>query len=211
MSAPRGTWGGARNRADIATDCLSDERVAALIDAAAYALAMGWLFQRHWIVHYGKAGVAPDKGRRFVGRLLELVRKQARREGGDLVALWVRERASDIGEHAHILLFVPPGMSLRNRTRRWIAAAGGKCVRGVSKVKVIGGRLPRTNSRAPASHYRENAANVVGYLLKSAEAATGERLALKYSGRGGRIIGKRCGWTENIGAKARTLRGWQSA
>ncbi|MGV3555419.1 MAG: hypothetical protein ACO1OD_09195 [Croceibacterium sp.] len=216
------TWGGARNRADRPSDMLADAKVAELLDAATFALATGRVFQRHWIIHYGKAGVQPRDGMRFVSKLLNLVSKQARREGGEMTALWVRECASDYGEHVHILLHLPAGMRLQGRTRRWIAAAldhvgagfcdryaparprarGKSWVKGVSMVRIVAGRLNKIGGNIDDAPHRENAANVVRYLLKSASAETGAALELTRAARGGRIIGKRCGWTQNIGVAA---------
>lgn len=193
--ARTGTWGGARNRADRVSEYLSDAQVNRLLDAAEVAFATGRVFQRHWTVHYGLAGIEPSDGARFVGKLIDLVKKQARREGGEVSAIWVRERASGKGEHVHILLHMPAGMSLRNRTRRWIVAAGGKYRAGVSKVTVIGGGRvgQREGLRA-----RLNTENVLRYILKAGKAETGERLGLPRCGEGGRIIGKRCGQTQNL-------------
>jgi hypothetical protein len=199
-----GTWGGARNRADRTSDGLSDKQVAGLIDAAELAFSSDRIFQRHWTVHYGLAGIAPRGGARFVSRLLDLASKQARREGGHMTALWVRECASGKGEHVHILLHLPAGMSLRNRTRRWINAAGGTWRRGVSKVTIVGGLLSKVEKSSEARQ-RENAENVVRYLLKAASEETGARLDLTRWGRGGRIVGKRCGWTQNAGHGARRI------
>ena len=195
-------WGGARNRADRASDHLTDEQVRALLDAAAYAISTGRTFQRHWTIHYGKAGIEAENGARFVSKVLTLARKQARREGGKLAALWVRERASDKGEHVHIVMHLPAGMRLHGRTRRWIEAAGGKWQPGVSCVTIIGGLLSKTEANN-GQHHMRNASQVVCYLLKASSNETGQRLELTRSGMGGRIIGKRCGWTQNIGAKAR--------
>lgn len=195
-------WGGARNRADRVSDALTDMQVAGILDAAAFAIATGRTFQRHWIVHYGNAGISERDGARFVSRLLSMINKQARREGGAMTAIWVRERASDKGEHVHILLHLPAGMRLHGRTRRWIEAAGGICGTGVGRVRIIGGRLPKIGEFT-GGHYAVNAANVARYLLKSASDETGQRIGLSRSGRGGRIVGKRCGWTQNIGKAAR--------
>ena len=191
------TWGGARNRADRTSDGLSDKHVADLIEAAEFAFATDRVFQRHWTVHYGLAGVRPNEGARFVSRLLDLVSKQARRQGGCMTALWVRECACGKGEHVHILLHLPAGMSLRNRTRRWINAAGGTWKRGVSKVTIVGGVLSKVEKSSDARQ-RENAENVVRYLLKAASDETGARLDLTRRGRRGRIVGKRCGRTQNL-------------
>ena len=197
-----GGWGGARNRADRTSDGLTDTQVASMIDAAAFALATGRTFQRHWIIHYGKAGIGEHDGARFVSRVLALVGKQARREGGTLTALWVRERASDKGEHVHILLHLPAAMRLHGRTRRWIEAAGGTWQAGVSQVRIIGGRLLPEFQKASERH-AANAANVVRYFLKAGNRQTGERLGLTRAGTGGCIVGKRCGWSQNIGKAAR--------
>ena len=196
------TWGGARNRANRVSDGLTDRQVADLLSAGKYAMNTGRIFQRHWTVHYGLAGIEPSDGARFVSRLLDLVAKQAQREGGRMTALWVRERASGKGEHVHILLHLPAGMRLQGRTRRWIEAAGGRWRRGVSKVRTVGRALAKVEGNSK-THRIANAANVVRYMLKAASVQTGERLALTKAGRGGSIVGKRCGWTQNIGKAAR--------
>ena len=186
--------GGARNRADRTSDTLSDEQALELIDATTFAITKSCAFQSHWTVHYGLAGIEPEDGARFVGKLLDLVSKQARREGGQLTAIWVRERASGKGEHVHIMLHLPDTMDLRNRTNRWIKVAGGKIVKGVSKVRSIGGRLGGVavlSDTMLAEHYRTNAENVVRHLLKGAGADIGGQLGLTRYGEAGRIIGKR--------------------
>ena len=198
----KGSWGGLRNSALRTSEVLNDRQVEALLEAARYAIAAGRVFQRHWTIHYGKAGIAPQDGARFVSKLLDQVSKQAKREGGEMTALWVRERASGKGEHLHVLLHLPAAMRLQGRTRRWIVAAGGNWQPGISKVRIIGGRLSKGSGSCEAV-VRENAANVVRYLLKAADSETGERLSLPKSGKGGTIIGKRCGWTQNIGRRAR--------
>lgn len=195
IQASKGTWGGARNRADRVSEYLSDAQVRRLLDAAEMAFSTGRVFQRHWTVHYGLAGIEPSDGARFVGKLIDLVKKQARREGGEASAIWVRECASGKGEHVHILLHLPAGMCLKNRTRRWIVAAGGTYRAGVSKVTVIGGRLSKSVATCRA---QANAENVVRYVLKAGKSETGERWGLPRSGEGGQIIGKRCGRTENL-------------
>ena len=169
-----------------------------MIEAAIFAERIGLPFNRHWTVHYEMAGIAERDGALFVGRLLTLVRKFVRRAGGDLAALWARENGHGKGGHVHILLHLPNGLTLRNRTRRWIKAAGGNPVRRVSKVRAIGGA-----ARPDGDHYRANANEVTAYLLKGASNETGRALGLNRYGDGGPIIGKRAGWTANIGQAAR--------
>ena len=172
-----------------------------MIEAANFAERIGLAFNRHWTVHYEMAGIAERDGAAFVGRLLALVGKHVRRAGGKLAALWARENGDGKGGHVHILLHVPNGMTLRNLTRRWIKAAGGNPVRRVSKVRTIGGLL--TNVDIGGARYRTNADAVLAYLVKAATNETGLALSLPCHGEGGPIIGKRAGWTQNIGAKAR--------
>jgi len=182
--------------------------------SAQYAFETGCVFQRHWTVHYGLAGIEPSDGARFVGKLLDLVSKQARREGGRLSAIWVRECASGKGEHLHILMHLPAGMSLKNRTRRWIVAAGGGYRTGVSKVTTIGGRISKLEKGREGmtpkvgdnrrGHVERNAANVVRYMLKAGTGDAAARLGLQRFGKCGPIIGKRCGWTQNLRAPAAT-------
>lgn len=194
----RGTWGGARNRADRVSDRLTDKQVAALMESARYAFATGRVFQRHWTVHYGLAGILPSDAMRFIGKLLDLLGRRARRYGGRLTAIWVRECASNKGEHVHILLHLPAGMNLRNLTRRLIVAAGGTYRKGVSKVTVVGGRLAKVEGSREARQVA-NAENVMRYVLKASAVETGERLGLTRVGKSGNIVGKRWGRTQNIG------------
>lgn len=58
----RGMWGCARNRADRVSHYLSDKQVERLMRAAADARGSGRIFQRHWTVHYGLAGIEPNDG-----------------------------------------------------------------------------------------------------------------------------------------------------
>jgi len=142
---------------------------------------------------------------RFVGKLLDLIGKQARREGGRVSAIWVRECASGKGEHVHILLHLPDGMSLRNRTRRWIVTAGGRYRTGVSKVTPIGGWVSKVGGSSKRRQVA-NAENVVRYMMKAASGEIGALLGLTRYSAGGAIVGKRCGWTKAIGESERTMR-----
>ena len=202
-----GGWGGARNYAERISEGLSDRQAAGLVNAAEFASEQGLTFQRHLIIHYGMAGIAANDGAGFVSRYLSLVRKQARREGRNMAALWVRECASDKGEHVHILLSLPNAMRLHGKTRRWLKAAGGQWAKGVVCVRIIGGRLPREKAD---DRHRMNVANVLRYVLKGASADMGAELGLTRACAGGPIVGKRCGWSQCIGARARQAAGWKS-
>lgn len=195
------SWGGARNRADRESWHLSDKQVRDLIAAAAYASASGRPFNRHWTVHYEKARIADSDGAAFVGRLLDTVRRFASRANIEFAAAWVRENGEGKGAHVHVLLHLPPSLSLRNLTRRWIDRAGGTYRARVSRTKSIGGAL--NCAATNPGHYAANLQTVLAYVLKAADTNTGRRLALRRYGEGGRVIGKRAGWTQNVGVAAR--------
>lgn len=197
MSTPKGTWGGARNRADRTSEYLTRRQCEGLIAAADQAQCMGLPFNRHWTVHYERAGVAEIDAARFIGRLLKLAGDYARRHHGKIAAMWVRENGDGKGGHVHILLHLPASLNLRGRTARWVRLAGGTCCARVSRVRSIGRALISADNGG--EHYQHNADKVQRYLLKGADAETGAALGLARHGERGLIIGKRCGRTQNIG------------
>jgi hypothetical protein len=170
-----------------------------LIEARDRADAMGLRFNRHWTIHYENAGVSEENATNFIGRVLKLARDYARRHGGRFACIWVREAGVNYGGHVHILMHIPVGLSLKGRTRKWIELSGGRCVRKVSRIRTIGSSL--LAAEGGGSHYKLNAQIVNFYLLKSASKMAGQSLNLPLFGRGGMIIGKRCGYSQNLSQK----------
>lgn len=202
---PKGTWGGARNHAWLTSQNLTRAKVEELLAAADYAERIGLPFNRHWIVHYEKAGIADPKAARFIGRLLKLARDYARNHKARLAAIWVREGGPEKGGHVHILLHLPADLTLRGHTRRWVRLAGGTCRDGVSRVRAIAGRVSAAESGG--EHYAANVGKVRQYLLKGATDDVRAALGLeRLPGEQGEIVGKRCGTTRNIGQGARLQR-----
>lgn len=197
------TWGGARNRADRSSNNLTRRQCELMLAAAAYAERTGRTFSRHWTVHYQAAGIPENDGAAFVGRLLNTVGRHVRRAGGDMTAIWARENGIGKRGHVHIAMSLPASFSLRNRTRRWIEVAGGSYRKSVSKVRIIGGTL--ASSGQDSERHGVNARNVLAYLMKGADDETGTALGMKRFGESGIVIGKRCGWTQNIGAAAQAM------
>jgi hypothetical protein len=196
------TWGGARNRADRVSRYLSQRQVNELIEAVVFSAVIGLPLNRHWTVHTQRAGFADVEGAAFIGRLLTQARRYTRTRGARMAALWVRENGPLEGSHVHIMLHIPCEWSLRNLTCRWIRQAGGKSVRGVSRVRTIAGRLD-AEAHDPELYWA-NVRRLVAYLLKGAEAEVGVDLGLPRAGQVGAVVGKRCGWTQNIGRAARS-------
>ena len=193
-------WGGARNRADRTSEYLTRRQCEGLIAAADQAQHMGLPFNRHWTVHYERAGIAEIDAARFVGRLLKLAGDYARRHHNKIAATWVRENGDGKGGHVHMLLHLPSRLSLRGRTAHWIRLAGGKRCARVSHVRSIGHGLRSADHGG--EDYQHNAGAVLAYILKGADAETGAALVLERYGERGLIVGKRCGRTQNIGNRA---------
>jgi len=100
VPASRGTWGGARNRADRLSDRLTLEQCEKLIAAAMFAEWIGLPFNRHWTIHSERAGIEPYDGQRFIGRLLRLAGNAAKRRGRPFAAVYSRENGDGKGEHS---------------------------------------------------------------------------------------------------------------
>lgn len=206
VPASQATWGGKRNRADRRTEVLTAEQCEKLMVATLFARSMGLAFNRHWTIHSQMAGIEPPRGAHFIGTVLNAVGKAAKRHGGQMAAVWVRENGDGKGEHAHILMHLPRGFTLANRTRRWIVAAGGTYRRNVSRVRSIGGTL--SSAELADDRYLLNADNVLAYLLKHGDHSAMEALGLPLWGHRGWIMGKRCGITQNIAGGAQTRLGF---
>lgn len=201
LIARKSGWGGARISALRNSLFLTLAQCEKLEAAAKHAEQLGLPFNRHWTVHYESAGIDEANAMAFIRRLLKLSGDYARRNGAQLAAVWCRENGRRKGGHVHILLHMPADLPLKGYTRRWVRLAGGQCRKGVSHVRSIGGNLKAAKSGS--EHYRQNVANVRAYLMKGATSATGNALGLERFGIGGPIVGKRCGWTQNIGSAAR--------
>jgi len=171
--------------------------------AADHAERIGLRFNRHWTVHYQSAGIAEADATRFIGRLLKLAREYSRRRGGGFAAVWSRENGDDKGGHVHILMHLPADLPLTGRTRKWVGLAGGVCMHGVSLVRSVAGCLIAADNGG--EHYALNLGVVRDYLLKGASGETRAVLGLvRFPGVQGEVLGKRCGWTQNIGQRERT-------
>lgn len=202
--AGKTTWGGARNRRDRTSWHLTLSQCEGLIAATERAERQGLPFNRHWTIHYERAGIAESDGARFIGHVLKLARDYASRAGkGRFAAVWVRESGEGKGGHVHILMHLPTGCTLQGRSRKWVRLAGGTYRTGVSFARSIGGNLKAAQSLS--EHYRQNAATVLAYVLKGASREAGETARLPQCGEGGLIIGKRCGWSQNVGMKQNSI------
>jgi len=212
------SWGGARNRVDRESRSLSIAQAENIAAAAGHALRLGLPLNRHVTWHLEKSGVAPVDGAKAIGRFLKLHRQFLASRGQPFACVWVREDDDgdrSKGAHVHILMHVPSAAApaVTGRQRRWLRMVTGQPYRaGSLHTSRIGGTV-RAAETSP-DVYRVNLAAVLVYVLKGGEPGASAAfrasdnpfvasLALSRHGEGGRVIGKRCGWSENIGAAAR--------
>lgn len=196
--------GGARNRADRESHKLKASHVANLIAAEREARTTGLPFTRMVTIHWESADVPLAAMTKATGKFLDLLTKALARRGCRTAWLWVHENGHAKGGHTHILVHVPPCFVpvLSRSQRRWLKAITGKTYkRRVIHSNPIGGRLGLEGTN-PELHLA-NVAAALAYVLKGADHEAADQFRLTRLAPGGRIIGKRCGTSQNIGPKAR--------
>ena len=184
---------------------MSEAHVWNLIAATHHASAIELPFTRMITVHWEAAGVPLAGMAKATGRFIDLMAKAMRRHGSKTAWAWVLENGDQKGGHCHLLAHVPAEhvKRLSGLQRGWLRRISGQPYRArVIHSKPIGGRLGIETGN-PALH-AVNLAAVLGYVLKGAPQ---DVLAAFGMGRvheaGGRVIGRRCSTSQNIGAKAR--------
>ena len=200
--------GGARNRADRESHALTTPQIANLRAAERYAAAIGLPFTRMITIHWQAAGV-PITGMAWAtGSFTGLMTKMLARHGSATTWLWVHENGDRKGWHCHLLAHVPAEhvKRLTALQKGWLSRITAKKYRKrVIHSKPIGGRLGLEVGN-PELH-SVNLEVAFGYCCKGAPQAVLDAFGIDRAHElGGRVVGKRCGISQNIGAKARGLR-----
>lgn len=196
--------GGARNRADRESHALTSAQIANLEAAERHARAIGLPFTRMITIHWQAAGVALADMVKATGRFLDLLNKAMARNETQTAWIWTLENGDRKGGHCHLLVHVPAALVsiLTKLQKGWLRCITRKPYRvRVIHSKPIGGRLG-LEAGNPELH-SVNLAVAFGYILKGADAKAAEQFGLARLEAAGRIIGKRCSTSQNIGAKAR--------
>lgn len=196
--------GGARNRADRESQFLTAAQIANLKAAERHANAIGHPFTRMVTIHWEAAGVPLAGMAKASGRFTDLMSKALARHGSRTAWLWTHENGDAKGGHCHMLAHVPASLvPLVTRLQRgWLRRITGKPYRArVIHSKPIGGRLG-LEAGNPDLHFI-NLEAALSYVLKGATAVAALKFDLELLEPGGRVIGKRCGTSQNIGANAR--------
>jgi hypothetical protein len=200
--------GGARNRRDRVSHALTTAQVANLTAAATHAERIGLPLTRMISVHWESAGIPLERMAWATGRFLGLLSKALARHGHATAWLWVDENGDGKGGHCHILAHVPARMvsHVTALQRGWLRLITGRPYRArVVHSRPVGGRLNVQESNPDL--YAANLSVALSYVLKGANPEAAERFGLVRLESGGRVIGKRCGTSQNLGAKARQTKG----
>jgi len=198
--------GGARNRADRESHALTLRQIVNLIEATRHAERIGLPFTRMITIHWQAAGVPLNAMANATGRYLDLFSKALARNGSATAWLWVHENGRNKGGHCHLLAHVPAGLVpvITCLQKRWLRRIVGKPYRSrVIRSRPIGGRLGLENGNPPL--HALNLENALRYVLKGSDDGAAEAFSLDRLEPGGRIIGKRCGVSQNIGPKTRKV------
>jgi len=197
--------GGPRNRAGRVSDDLTTAQAGGLIAAMAFAERIGLPLSRFTTVHWESAGVGDEV--RATGRFLKTLGEAARRRGYPFAYFWTRENGPGKGGHLHLLWHGPADWpDLERCLRKAMKAAGvTRRVARVRRTYSVGRSLRAAMVDNPA--FLTNLAAVQGYIIKGASEAARMTLKLERAGAGGRVIGKRCGVSENLQPAAR--RAWE--
>lgn len=196
--------GGPRNRADRESHALSLPQIANLKAAEAHSRAIGLPFTRMITIHWEGAGVPLAGMGKATGRFIDLISKAINRHGSATAYVWTLENGQGKGGHCHILAHVPADLvqRLTNLQKRWLRSISGRPYRkDVIESAPIGRRL-RLERTSPAAHL-VNVQAALAYIMKGACPEAAEHFGLERLEAGGRIIGKRCSTSQNIGATAR--------
>jgi hypothetical protein len=196
--------GGAHNSASRESCELSTAQVRNLMAAAAHAEALGLPLTRMITVHWEAAGVPLAGMVRATGRFTDLLSKALARHGSKVAWIWAHENGDGKGGHCHLLIHGPARLAgfISRKQKAWLRNITGRPYTArVIRSRPVGGHLG-----LEISNHDLHAANLTAALLYILKGASGEAAAEFHLPRlepGGRIIGKRCGTSQNIGAKAR--------
>lgn len=204
LSACNTGKGGARNRADRESHALKPAQIANLRAAERHAEKIGLPLTRMITIHWEAAGVTLEGMANATGKFLDLLTKTLDRHGSATAWVRVHEGGDGKGGHCHLLVHVPAELvPIVTRLQiRWLRSITGNAYRArVIHSDPIGGRLGLEKGN-PDLH-RANLDAALAYVLKGANEEAASQFGLERVEPGGRVIGKRCGTSQNIGAKAR--------
>lgn len=196
--------GGSRNHADRESHGLTAAQILNLEEAAWFAGAIGLPLNRMITIHWESAGVPLNAMAKATGDFLDRMSKTLARHGRRTAGLWVHENGDWEGGHCHLLFHVPADLVpiVTASQRSWLRKITGRAYRkNVIHSRPIGRHLGLETTNPDLHAVNLNA--LLRYVFKGATAEAAYRLGLTRLKPGGRIIGKRCGTSQNIAVSAR--------
>lgn len=196
--------GGPHNLRDRVNWELTEHDCRKVIRRSFDAWDAGQPLNRFITLAWGLAGIDAERAVWATGQFINLARDWMRGHGYAMPWAWVQECGYTFGQHAHILLHVPPELDdlFRPMPRRWAKAiVGGRCVGGLVVTKRLTGA--KSASVNPGA-YEAQLLGRLAYMLKNAPEEWAEPLGLKFYiskpwGQSSRVIGRRasCWQTRN--------------
>ena len=167
-----------------------------MLAAALFARMIGRPLNRHITVHWEAAGVPDAVAATATTAFLKYLREWLH---GATAYTWARESGEGKGSHVHILMHIPSGRRWTGaRSRRWLERIARRPYR-VGTIRTV--RI-RGSGEPDGAVYSANLHAVLAYVLKGVDTEAAAVLGIEQEA-GGLIVGKRCGTSRNIGAKAR--------
>ncbi len=197
--------GGARNRANRESYALTAANISNLRAAKGHAEWIGQPFTRMITIHWESAGVPLVNMVQATSRFVDLLSKTLARHGCETTWLWVLENGDDKGGHCHLLAHVPADLVqiVTDRQKRWLRRITGKPYKKDVIFSRPVGLLLGLEESNPDLH-AINLEVAFGYMCKGApQDVLNAAGIIRAHQKNGRVIGRRCSTSQNIGPKAR--------
>lgn len=176
-----------------------------ILGAVEHARRIELPLNRFVTINWEAAGVSSSAA---TGAFLKRASDWLRSLGYSTAFVWTQERGDKIGQHAHILMHVPPHLARRfaGRQRGWLKQGGARFHKGLIKSRPIGRSLSAAMIPGYAQGaYEQNLSVVTCYILKEADDGARGLLTHLFRQTGNGIVGKRASTSQNVGLKARSV------
>jgi len=207
IGSPRAFTKIERNRKGRRSTALGLSEVRNIMAAAFFTAQEQRPLNRHTTVHFDAAGISEPVV--ALRSYMKLARDWLRTQGAPFAYIWVRESGETKGEHAHILMHVPPQLvaQFARRERGWRKRIGAEREKGAFHSTSIGRSYRHGEIGVQyGQSYADALAGMIGYLVKGSDLRAVKALGLTRVAPGGELWGKRTGTSENIGRSARERR-----
>jgi hypothetical protein len=182
------------------TDVISARAIDAILHAANAAIHRGCRLDQFLTVHCSRGGISSREVHAFITAFTKSVGDWLRLRGAPLAWIWVLENPPMHGLNWHFVLHVPEQHieAFKRVYRKKLRLAGADLRRAkVALLKPVDHRDDPYNSK-----YSPSLNGLLRYLLKGGDPEMCRKLWIRHEDQGF-IIGKRSGFSEFLGPKAR--------